>query len=339
MRKRILLSICLASAFFANSQQDMHTSMFSEAPVFLNPAAAGFAPGNLQMFTNYRLQWTTVSDQPYRTISASADWKMLDNGNDFMGAGLNFHSNTAGVSNYQTNIISIPISYALLINRENLLSFGLQPAYYQRTVSTTNVTWDNQWTGIEFDQSINSMEVIPSQNYNISKFDVSAGVYWETFFSKYKRLTLGISGQHLTKQRINILSDDNGLYRKLTVHGQGSFTEQNSSFTLEPAFMYFIQGPNMEFTFGSNYKFLLKSGSLVTNYFNDVTFSFGTYYRVGDAVLVNAIFDIGGFALGAAYDFNTSSLTRATNGVGTMEFFLRYRIQFGTGDLGNNRVH
>ncbi|WP_072032238.1 PorP/SprF family type IX secretion system membrane protein [Crocinitomix catalasitica] len=340
MKTRIILIIfSLGTVFQGFSQQDKHLSMFAEAPVFLNPAAAGFAPGNLQLFSNFRMQWTTVSNEPYRTMTAGADWKMMDKGNGFMGAGINFTNDAAGVTNYQTNVIAVPVNYAILLNKSNLFSVGIQPAYYQRSVSTANASWDNQWTGIEFDPTIDNQEAVPSQNYSLSKFDVSMGVYWETFFSKYSKLTLGISGQHLTKQRINILTDDNGLYRKLNVHGQGSFGKMNSTFTLEPAFMFFVQGPNKEFTFGSNYKFLLKSGSLITNYFNDITLSLGTYYRVGDAFMVNAILDMSGLGFGASYDFNMSSLTRATNGLGGMEFFIRYRLQFGTGDLGNNRVH
>src|SRR5690606_20812216 len=132
--------------------------------------------------------------------------------------------------------------------------------------------------------------------------------------------------------------DETRLYRKLTFHGQGEFRRENSGVTILPGFMMFLQGPNKEITLGSSFKFLLKSASRSTSYFDEITFSLGTYFRVGDAVMVNGVLDLAGFSIGAGYDLNVSKLSVATKGVGGMEFFLRYRIQFGTGDLGNLRV-
>ena len=89
----------------------------------------------------------------------------------------------------------------------------------------------------------------------------------------------------------------------------------------------------------SNFRFLLKGGSRSTSYFEEVTFSFGSYFRVGDALIINTVLDLSGFSFGASYDLNVSKLTAASKGVGAMEFFLKYRIQFGTRNLRNNRVH
>ena len=101
--------------------QDKHFSMFTESPVFMNPATAGFSTEQLQFFTNFRSQWLTVSDDPYRTISASVDFRMLDpdatKAKSFMGAGINFYNDKAGISNYTTNIITFPINYAFASGR------------------------------------------------------------------------------------------------------------------------------------------------------------------------------------------------------------------------------
>lgn len=338
-RKLIALTLSLGVIFAANGQQDQHFSMFTESPVYLNPATAGFTPGDLQLFTNYRLQWSTVSDNPYRTISASADWRMFDQGANYMGMGLVFYNDVAGTANYQTNVIALPVNYTLMASRDHKISFGLQPAFYQRSIKNSDLTWDNQWTGVEFDQSINNNELILSQNFSVSRFDIAAGVYWEGYLNRNSKIKLGLAGHHLTKQRVNFMSEDSKLYRKLNFHGQGEFKNESTGVTFLPAFSAFFQGPNKELTFGSNFKFLLKGASRSTSYFDEVTLSLGAYFRVKDALIVNAIFDIAGFSVGASYDLNVSNLNAATKGVGSMEFFLKYRIEFGTRNLRNNRVH
>lgn len=340
MKKKVgLLTLALSSIFGTFSQQDQHFSMFTESPVYINPATAGFTPGDLQLFTNYRLQWTTASDNPYRTISASADWRMFDYGASHMGAGINFFNDAAGETKYQTNVIALPVNYVVMLDRNNFLSFGLQPAFYQRTIKNDQVNWENQWNGVAFDQSINNNELLLSQNFSVSRFDVGIGAYWDGYIRENARLKIGLSGQHLTKQRINFTSEDTRLYRKLNIHAQGEFKNEETGVTIMPAFMAFVQGPNKEIILGSNFRFLLKGASRSTSYFDEVTLSFGTYFRVGDAIIVNTIFDVAGFSFGAAYDLNVSSLSVATKGVGSMEFFMKYRIQFGTRNLRNNRVH
>lgn len=338
MKNFIFGLVAIAISINVSAQQDKHFSMFAEAPVYLNPAAAGFSPGQLQLFTNFRMQWMTVSDNPYRTISASADWRMFDNGN-FVGAGINFYNDVAGDGQYMINEVTFPINYAIEIAKDNHLAIGLQPAWYSRTLLSSNLDWDNQWTGTEFNTATASNENIFGQNLTLNKFDLSAGAYWYANISRTTRLSFGLAGHHLTKQKIQFLTEDDRLFRKLTAHGQISYKQQNSNLTIIPAFYGFIQGPNMEFILGSNFRYLLRGASRVTGYFEETSLSFGTYYRFGDAALVNLIFEISGFAVGASYDFNLSGLSKATGGVGGMEFFLRYRMNVTRRGLGNPSIH
>lgn len=340
MKNKLILIVIVALGLSTkvNAQQDQHFSMFAESPLFLNPASAGFTEGDLRLFTNYRMQWMTVSDHPYQTISASADGRLFDQGGNFMGIGLSFNKEKAGTGAYETNVMSIPINYALMLGEENYLSFGLQPGFYQRTLRNAQLNWGNQWTGTEYNQAISSGELVLSQNYNVSRFDIGAGIYWDARIKKNAKISLGLSGSHLTKEQINFTSDESRLYRKVTIHGRGEFRRPNSNLTVMPTFAAFLQGPNKEVIVGSNYKFLLKSASLSTSYFEEVSLSIGTYFRVQDAIVLNAIFNFSGLSVGASYDMNISNLSTASKGVGGMEFFLRYQIQFGTRDLRNNRV-
>ncbi len=338
MKKFSLIILTLGLSIGANAQQDKHFSMFTASPVYLNPAAAGFAPGALQLFTNFRMQWLTVSDNPYRTISASADWRMFDNGN-FLRAGINFYNDVAGDGTYSINEVTVPINYAVEIGKDNHIAVGLQPGWYSRTLLSSNLTWDNQWQGTSFNQGISSNEAIFGQNLTISKFDLSAGVYWNARLSNELKMSLGVAGHHLTKQRINFLGDDDKLFRKINFYGQAEYKRMNSNVTVVPAMFGFLQGPNMALTAGSNFRFLLKEASRHTGYFDEITLSTGAYFRVGDALIFNTILDLAGFAIGASFDLNVSSLNVATNGVGGFEVFLRYRTNFGGRSLANPSIH
>ena len=339
-RKLIALTLTLGCFFAANGQQDQHFSMFTESPVYMNPAVAGFTPGDLQLFTNYRLQWSTVSDNPYRTISASADWRLFDNGGNRMGNGGLIFIMIWLVQ----QIIKQMLLHYLLIMRFKLgkkVSYLLvySPHFISEVSKKMTLLGTINGTGVEFDQAVNNNELILSQNFSVSRFDIAAGIYWDTYLNRNARIKLGLAGHHLTKQRINFTNEDSKLYRKLNFHGQGEFKSERTGVTFLPAFATFFQGPNKELTVGSNFKFLLKGASRTTSYFEEVTISLGAYFRVKDAIIANVIFDIAGFSIGAAYDLNVSNLNAATKGVGSMEFFLKYRIQFGTRSLSNNRVH
>jgi type IX secretion system PorP/SprF family membrane protein len=337
IHKIALTTVLVVVSSLGLTQQDKHFSMFAESPVYLNPATAGFFPGRMQLFTNFRMQWLTVSDNPYRTISASVDGRLFDTGN-FLGTGINFFNDVSGDAQFMINEVTIPVNYAIMIAKDNHLSVGLQGGWYSRTLQSGGVTWDNQWNGVSFDQGIPSQEAVINGG-SISKFDLAAGIHWYAHLNSTTKISLGIAGHHLTKQRIQFYTDDDRLFRKLTMHGQLEFRQTNSNLSVIPAFYGFIQGPNKSLVLGSNFRYVLQGASRTTGYFNEMALSFGLYYRVGDAAIANIMFDLSGFSIGASYDANLSGLSPSTNGVGGFEVFLRHRLQFGNRGLGNPSIH
>ena len=83
-----------------------------------------------------------MTEDPYRTISAGVDWRMMDpeanKSSSFIGAGVNFTTIRLGLV-IITNIITFPINYALQVGEMDHISFGLQPAFYQRTIQGDNL--------------------------------------------------------------------------------------------------------------------------------------------------------------------------------------------------------
>jgi type IX secretion system PorP/SprF family membrane protein len=274
------------------------------------------------------------------TTSGAVDYRLFDRGRGFIGTGVQFYNDMSGASKYVVNTLSIPINYAIQISEENHLAVGLQPAWYSRTMNTQNNTWDNQWTGIEFDPTVSSGELpFATANQSINKFDMAAGLFWYANLSKETRLSFGISGQHLTRQRVNFMGPDSKLYRRFTFYGQGDFMKKNGVVSLMPAIMLFFEGPNKELMMGNSFKFHLQWASLHTGHKEDASLAIGLYYRTNDALIANIVLDLAGLAVGANYDLTASSLTSATSGVGAMEFFLRWKIRFGGRHLSNPQIH
>ena len=98
----LAISLCLFP-FTMKAQQDIHFSQFYSSPTFINPGATGIFNGNIRATINYRNQWKTISD-PFTTISAGFDSRLFHDKmkNGFVGAGLVFYNDKAGVSKLTT---------------------------------------------------------------------------------------------------------------------------------------------------------------------------------------------------------------------------------------------
>ena len=62
------------------STQDLHFSQFMNSPLLTNPANTGFIPdGDYRLGVNYRNQWASITDFPYKTMSAFGDVQTMQN--------------------------------------------------------------------------------------------------------------------------------------------------------------------------------------------------------------------------------------------------------------------
>ena len=338
MRKGLFSLTLLSVVQLVSAQQDKHFSMFFANPVQLNAGAAGHGEGDISIFTNYRSQWFSISDNPFRSISASVDGRLFEQNlsNGFFGAGINFYHDQTGDSQFQQNIISFPVNYSLELNKYSYLALGIQPAYFAQSIDKTQLYFDNQWDGGGFNTAISSGENLGIQNF--SRFDLSTGIYYIARPEKNLSYKGGIALNHITKQRISFYSINEKLYRNATVFAQADFKRVTSKLTFHPAIFFFFQGPNRELTFGNNFEFELRPPSQHTMYFNGQSISLGVYYRTSDAFITNLIYNAGGLSFGLSYDLNLSGLTAASNGSGAFELYLAFRPEFGYG-FGSPRIH
>lgn len=337
MKKIFLIFVLALVTGEGHAQQDRHFSMFFANPVSINPGAAGHGLGTVQLFTNFRTQWFTLSNQPFRTFSASFDSKILQGSlsNGFIGIGANMLNDVSGDGKYTLNVIQIPINYSLEIGENSYLSLGLQPGVYAQNINEGALYFDSQWTGSSFNTALSNGEALGA--FNISRFDLGAGIYYNSFLKENFQLELGLSALHLTGQKVSFYNVAEKLYRNFQFYGKANIWSDNK-LSYHPAIFALVQGPNFEVTLGNNFEYELKPVSKHTGYFDGMALSFGLYYRTTDAFIANIIYKAGGLAVGVSYDMNVSGLSTATNSVGAIEAFLRFN-PYVKPKFGSPRIH
>ena len=139
--------------------QDIHFSQYYNAPLALNPALAGIYEGDRRFGATYRNQWQSAL-VPYTTVLGSFDQKLKFGASKrgFFGGGLNFYYDEAGDANLSVTNFNLSGNYSLILNEESMLTFGIQAGVSQRSFKLSELTFDSQWNGEQFDPSRAIME-------------------------------------------------------------------------------------------------------------------------------------------------------------------------------------
>lgn len=325
MKKLIALILVGQFCLSLSAQQDKHSSMFYANPISINPGATGFFSGDIQAFMGYKDQWKSISQSPYKTVSASVEGRLLEDklNGGFMGVGINFYNDVAGESKLTTNVYNFNLNYAVQIADDQKLALGVQPGILQRHFGSQNLSWDEQWNGSTFDTGLQSGELITSDKN--TQFDINAGLYYSAKFHGNNSLNIGVSASHLLKPSFSIINTDD-LHQKYTFHAGGDIVNNGGRMVINPNVLFFMQGPNREIAFGSDFRYLLKESSKHTGYYDQSSISVGGYLRVKDAFYTTLFLNLSKFSLGVSYDINISGLSVASQGRGGMELLLRYRL-------------
>lgn len=331
--KRILLVISVLSAT-ALAAQDFHYSMFSMAPLTLNPALTGNTVGDLRIVNNYRMQWSSVT-KPYTTYSFGGDMPLhrtdkRKSSPDFFAVGLNVNVDKAGTSGLKNNAFNGLFSYNKSMDGtgQTFFSFGFMAGAAQRSISLGDASWDRQFDGLEYDPSLPSGEGTLGDSYIY--FDYAAGVALTSVANERFKMNGGLAVHHLSRPSIDFLGNTDKLYLKIGLH----YTAQialgaNSNASLIPQIQYVRQGPAQLVNLGAGIKYRLTERSHYTNYQSEKAFTLGGMYRLGDAFSGYVRFDVGPVGAAFNYDLNLSKLTVASNGRGALEFMLIYTGIFG----------
>jgi type IX secretion system PorP/SprF family membrane protein len=332
MKKLKLIGVVLV--LFGTSvfgQQDVHFSQFFASPLTLNPANAGIFNGDLRAIMNYRSQWGSIS-KPYNTMAASVDLPVLKKMKGGMfGIGLNFLKDDAGDSKMSTVKYAFSLAYHLDVSggqHNHYLSVGFQAGMIQRSMSLGNLTWNDQWDGASFDQSISTVDQLGGTTVNA--LDVASGVHWFYSPDRDKTFFAGFSMFHINSPDVGF-NAESPLIKKYTFHGGSDVNISGGTMGLLPNFVFVKQGPNQYMDVGVELKYYLQESTKFTNYKNQMYITIGPYLRWGDATYIVSRFNWNGVTASVSYDFNLSELSTVSNGNGGFEFMLGYKM-----DLNSN---
>lgn len=318
--KKILGVIFIFCSFPLLNGQDIHYSQFWAAPIYYNPAHTGVFKGDYRFMGNQRLQHSSITDKPYSTFGFSADArdKLVKN----LGLGIQFLHDVVGQSRFRTLQLQVSGSYRwnfLKNNTKHAIIPGIQIGFIHRNIDYENLSYDNQFNGFYYDESLDPGEYYPK--YKFTNFSLNSGVLYEYQETDRNWVRAGVGLFNMTRPKQSLFANDSIVRDfRTTVTGQANW-ELDWYWDIIPSVMLSFQGKYTEIIFGSEARY----------YINDDPREFlairaGLWYRNQDAMYLSIGADYMNWTAGFSYDFNFSKLRVASRVRGAFEFSVSYRL-------------
>ena len=309
--------------------QDIHFSQFYHSPINLNPALTGVFNGNYRMTGNFRNQWFSVPVS-YMTFSGSFDTRLFPSKlkNDALGGGIQFNYDEAGDSKLSTLNLNLSSSFIKRISKTFFMGIGVQAGYSQRRFQTSDLTFDDQFTGDLFDSRITSTDLGNLEMTSIAFFDLAVGMIFRYQKNRRVYFDYGVSLFHLNHPNQSFMGVNARLDRKISGFFNSSF-KIYPKWDLIPSALFSVQGDYVEVVGGLSARYHLNE-----NEGREVAIYFGSAYRIKDAIIARLGFNYQNmWTVEMSYDINVSKFARATNGHGGFEIGAIY-IWSRVPDLG-----
>jgi type IX secretion system PorP/SprF family membrane protein len=327
--KFFLTGVIFLGVIFECGAQDAAFSQYYASALYLNPAMTGTQP-YLTFSSNNRTQWRSIVI-PYVTNQISLIAPIYNKDvrkNHVGGIGFSFFNDKAGESNFKTNGFNINAAYNLPLTASHtqLLTFGVQGGFIQKSIDFTNLQW-----GQQFNPYIGVQSMIVQDQATIKSNtlypDISAGLmynfnsskdYTTTGFSGYA----GLAAYHINKPNESMVKTINNSLPILYKAHIGFEVKAGNRVNISPNAL-FVQQSNLQQLNGGMYLTYLFPGQ--TKALAPTYVVFGTWYRLKDAFILSAGFGNDKYTLGFSYDYNTSSLRYNTQGRGAYEISFSIR--------------
>lgn len=321
------MMISLFLATLNSYAQDATFSQYYSSSLYLNPAFAGME-SRLTFSTNYRNQWSSITNTPYVTSQASLIVPIKTKGlkeRHLGGVGVSVYQNKAGEGNFQTLGANLNFGYNLKLSSLHYISFGAQGGLVQRSIKTDNLQW-----GSQFDQLLGTHDPtkpvdVSQLNNSISFSDFAGGIMYyynpsRDYEEKGLSLYLGASAYHLTQPNESMRKDFSTSLPILIKSHAGFEVNLSPKFNISPNILIAMQNGFTQINTGAYFTFLFgDQDAKVAPAF----VLLGGWYRFNDSYIVSAGFGNAIYTIGLSYDLNNSSLRYNTNGRGAYEISLK----------------
>ncbi len=321
--KKTLILLSILFSVQSNAQQDPHYSMWYASTATLNPSATATMEQDFSFFTNYRGQWLTAVPTPFRTNSFMGEFKLgqdkIQNG--WFGLGTQYTNDVTGDAKVVSHMVSIPFNYVWEGYEKSFFSLGIKPGIINRSLNQDFETWDNQWNGIAFDNTILSTEAGVDKT---TQFDIGAGIYYKKVWQSRAKFDIGFAANHLNAPEQGFRTLSFQTFRQYIFHTSASFKLERYKFLLSPQLITMFQGPHRDLIIGTSFDVLLDEGSRRTTFNPQKSVGFGLNYRLNDAIIASFMMRFNGFEFGVSYDAALNINRIPTNTVGAVELFVKY---------------
>jgi type IX secretion system PorP/SprF family membrane protein len=315
MRNKIMmmaLLLLVGATGRLKAQVDPHFSQYYAYPLWLNPALTGVMNGDLRVSGNYKNQWANVGNG-YKTGAFSADARPTDK----VGVGLTVLNQAAGDAGFNYFSLHGSFSYSIQVSNDGnqKVSFGLQAGLINRSFDMNKLQFGSQFNPtIGFDPGAATLENFSSNNSTV--FDANAGIfYYDGDPLKDVNVFGGFSVSHLSRPKDPFSTAADGkLPMRFAMHG-GVRVKVNSDIDVIPNAIFIQQLKAQVKGVGAYSEIKFQKGAGLIG---------GFMYRFGDAAVADVGYHFSNTIIGMSYDFNTSSLTRATAGAGGLELSISY---------------
>lgn len=295
-------------SFSAMAQEGQLTQFFNST-LYINPAEAG-ADTNARITSNYRKQWTTISNG-FTTKSINGDMQL-----GRFGYGLIVNTNDAGAGSLSRSNFLLNVADHIQLDKHNVLGFGIQAGFVQYSVNASQLKFDNQYSsGTGYDPNANNGERLSATSQ--TKLDGGAGLNWQnTAYSWKPKISVAVN--HLLHPNYSLLENSS----PTSARQLNSYLEVrkfvSNKVEIIPYVFYGKQKKASNLQFGSRVDYHLNP---------DQQLLLGAGVRNKDALMLYAGFSLKKVLFGFSYDVNTSKLKPGSAGMGAWEVGLT--IHFG----------
>lgn len=307
--------------------QDLHFSQYFNSPLLVNPANTGFSPDvDWRLGVNYRNQWASLTNNPYKTMSAWGDVQLFNNTfpDGWIGVGGALLRDVAGSGGLTSTKGFASIAYHQMLGLNSLLSTGFNVGFINQRVDFSKLTFDNQWNKDFFDISIPSNE--PFAYSSVGFFDLQAGVNYAYFPSDNAYLNVGFSAMHINRPRESFFDNpmvDTRVPVRFNVFLNGSF-KLNDQWIVNPNVYVSEMAKAYEVVLGLNAHYNLSGDG-------NAQLIAGAYYRYNDALIPMVGYQLKDLSITVSYDVTASGLSQYNQSRGAYELGIVKTGVFGGG--------
>jgi|GEM_PF-3556273 len=335
-RSVLLLTFAVLFVVSYLPAQDEAFSAYRFAALAQSPAEAGRIETQSQLSVLYRTQWNNVAEGGYQSAFAGFESQLFCPGESFFGLGISAAYETAGTSHFTRVNGNITLAYHQKLADKLFLSGGGEVGVLSYQLDQDNLRFDAQFNGISYDPSLPSLENF--SRASSVKIDAAVGAL---LYQQEGRFSVGFSVNHLTAPTLSFL-EDGGFTVGLssTVYGNFSIPIEKGGLVSNVLNVHLLHKnygfvENKQWFIISGIDFLIPLGSrggnnAVTDHFDiDLSARIAgreSVFLISDAIIATARFSVNGWQFGAAYDFNISPLSTATNSFGALEGFLTFPL-------------